>query len=52
MFIGLGDHEFQTSGFATPPSGPPNVVSGGPFLFNHSFDGIHTAKIGLNYRFY
>lgn len=52
MFIGLGDHGFQSSGFATPPSGPPNVVPGGPFLFNHSFDGIQTVKIGLNYRFY
>jgi outer membrane immunogenic protein len=52
MFIGLSNHDFRTSGFATPPSGPPNVVAGGPFVFNHSFDGIHTAKIGLNYRFY
>jgi hypothetical protein len=49
MFIGL-DNEFQTSGLATKSDG--SVVGGGPFVFNHSFDGIHTAKIGLNYRFY
>jgi outer membrane immunogenic protein len=52
MFIGLGNHDFRTSGFATPPSGPPNVVTGGPFVFNHSFDDIHTVKFGVNYRFY
>lgn len=50
MFIGLNNHEFQTSGIATTSSG--NVVSGGPFVFNHSFDGIHTGKIGVNYKFY
>ena len=50
MFIGLNNHDFQTSGFATTSSGA--VVSGGPFVFNHSFDGIHTAKIGLNYKFW
>jgi outer membrane immunogenic protein len=49
MFIGLNNHDFQTSGIATTGTGA--VVSGGPFVFNHSFDGIHTAKIGLNYRF-
>src|SRR5215813_901613 len=27
------------------------AVSGGQFCFNHEFPGIHTAKIGLNYRF-
>jgi outer membrane immunogenic protein len=52
MFISLSDHDFRTSGFATPPSGPPNVVTGGPFVFNHSFDDIHTVKFGVNYRFY
>jgi outer membrane immunogenic protein len=26
-------------------------VSGGPFCFDHDFSGIHTAKVGLNYRF-
>ena len=50
MFIGLNNHDFQTSGFATTSSGA--VVSGGPFVFNHSFNGINTAKIGLNYKFY
>jgi outer membrane immunogenic protein len=50
MFIGLNNHDFQTSGFATTSTG--NVVSGGPFVFNHSFNGINTAKIGLNYKFY
>ena len=50
MFIGLNNHEFQTSGLATTGAGA--VVSGGPFVFNHSFNGINTAKIGLNYKFY
>ena len=50
MFIGLNNHEFQTSGLATTGTGA--VVSGGPFVFNHSFNGINTAKIGLNYKFY
>jgi outer membrane immunogenic protein len=49
MFIGL-DNEFQTSGLAIKGSG--GVVGGGPFVFNHRFDGINTAKVGLNYRFY
>ncbi len=50
MFIALGDDGgFQTCGPVTNPSG--GIVAGGPFCFNHSFDGIHTAKIGLNYRF-
>jgi len=49
MFIGL-DNEFQTSGLGTTSTGA--VVSGGPFVFNHRFDGINTAKVGLNYRFY
>jgi outer membrane immunogenic protein len=50
MFIALGDHNgFQTCGAVTAPSG--NTVAGGPFCFNNAFSGIHTAKIGLNYRF-
>jgi outer membrane immunogenic protein len=50
MFIALGDDGgFRTCGPATAPSGNP--VAGGPFCFDHSFDGIHTAKVGLNYRF-
>ncbi|MDQ8730001.1 outer membrane beta-barrel protein [Bradyrhizobium sp. LHD-71] len=48
MFIGL-DESLGSCGTATLASGA--VVGGGPFCFNHSFDGIHTAKIGLNYRF-
>jgi outer membrane immunogenic protein len=50
MFIGLGDnHSLSSCGSAIAPAG--NVVGGGPFCFNHEFSGIHTAKIGLNYRF-
>ena len=52
MFIGLGD-SFQTCGSAsTPPGAAVPVVPGGPFCFNHHFDGINTMKVGLNYRFY
>ncbi len=50
MFIGLNNHDIPTSGIATLANG--NVVPGGPFVFNHSFNGINTAKIGLNYKFY
>jgi outer membrane immunogenic protein len=51
MFIGLGlaDNGFTTCASAVAPSG--NAVRGGPFCFNHTFGGIHTTKIGLNYRF-
>jgi outer membrane immunogenic protein len=50
MFIGLGDrHVSTTCGFASLASGA--TVGGGPFCFDHEFGGIHTAKIGLNYRF-
>jgi outer membrane immunogenic protein len=51
MFIGLGDHNetLTTCGTAITPAGGP--VGGGPFCFNHDFGGIHTAKVGLNYRF-
>lgn len=48
MFIGLDD-AFTTCNVATTPTG--SIVPGGPFCFNHDFGGIHTAKIGLNYRF-
>jgi outer membrane immunogenic protein len=52
MFIALGDNGgFRTCGSATNPSNNNSIVSGGSFCFDHSFDGIHTAKIGLNYRF-
>jgi outer membrane immunogenic protein len=50
MFIGIGDnHSLSSCGNAIAPAG--NVVGGGPFCFNHEFGGIHTAKVGLNYRF-
>jgi outer membrane immunogenic protein len=50
MFVGLGDLHTETScSNATLATGV--VVGGGPFCFNHDFQGIHTAKIGLNYRF-
>jgi outer membrane immunogenic protein len=51
MFIGLGDHHdtLTTCGTAITPAGA--AVGGGSFCFNHDFSGIHTAKIGLNYRF-
>jgi hypothetical protein len=51
MFIGLGDNHdgLTTCGTAITPAGTP--VGGGQFCFNHDFGGIHTAKIGLNYRF-
>jgi outer membrane immunogenic protein len=50
MFIGLGDrHVSTTCGSANLGSGA--TVGGGQFCFDHEFSGIHTAKIGLNYRF-
>jgi hypothetical protein len=49
MFIGLDNHSLMTCGFVAAPGG--TQVSGGEFCFNHEFPGIHTAKIGLNYRF-
>jgi outer membrane immunogenic protein len=48
MFIGL-DETVTSCGLATLANG--NVVSGGSFCFGHDFSGIHTAKVGLNYRF-
>jgi outer membrane immunogenic protein len=51
MFIGLGNqHVSTTCGLATSASG--TIIGGGQFCFDHEFRGIHTAKIGLNYRFY
>jgi outer membrane immunogenic protein len=50
MFIALNsDNGFQSCGTVTTPSGAP--LAGGPFCFNNKFGDIHTAKIGLNYRF-
>jgi outer membrane immunogenic protein len=50
MYIGLGDtHTITTCGVATTPAGA--TVGGGAFCFNHDFGGVHTAKVGVNYRF-
>jgi opacity protein-like surface antigen len=51
MFIGLGDHHDQLTTCATAIAPSGNAVGGGPFCFNQDFSGVHTAKIGLNYRF-
>jgi outer membrane immunogenic protein len=49
MFIAIDENSgFQTCGPVTTPSGA--ILAGGPFCFNNAFGGIHTAKIGLNYR--
>ena len=48
-FIGLDDTR-TSCGVATVAS--EAAVAGGPFCFNQHFDGINTAKIGLNYRFW
>lgn len=48
MFIAL-DEKLTSSAIATLASGA--TVGGGPFSFDHDFGGIHTAKVGLNYRF-
>ena len=46
MFIGLDNN--SACGFDAA-----GVGAGGPgtYCWNHEFDGVHTAKIGLNYRF-
>ena len=50
MFIGLGDnHVVTTCNIASNAAGA--AISGGQFCFDHDFGGVHTAKIGLNYRF-
>jgi outer membrane immunogenic protein len=49
MFIGLDDTR-TSCGVATVASGA--AVPGGPFCFNQHFDGINTAKIGVNYKFW
>jgi len=48
MFIGDPDSKVScaTATFATGAA-----VPGGPFCFNHDFGGIHTVKVGLNWRF-
>jgi outer membrane immunogenic protein len=42
MFIGINDSVTST--------GTDDL--GNPFTFNHDLPGIHTAKVGINYRFY
>jgi outer membrane immunogenic protein len=49
MFIGLDDTR-TSCGVATVASGA--AVPGGPFCFNQHLDGINTAKVGVNYRFW
>ena len=49
MFIGLDDTR-TSCGVATVASGA--AVPGGPFCFDQHFDGINTAKVGLNYKFW
>jgi outer membrane immunogenic protein len=50
MFIGFAVHDtLTTCGVASTPAGAP--VPGGQFCFSNEFAGVHTAKIGLNYRF-
>jgi outer membrane immunogenic protein len=50
MFIGLGGHNLGSCG--TSHSGAQlSVTPGGDFCFNHDFPAIHTAKIGINFRF-
>jgi outer membrane immunogenic protein len=45
MFIGLGGlGDITTCGVSINPAG-------GNFCFNHDFPGIHTAKLGVNFRF-
>jgi outer membrane immunogenic protein len=48
MFIAL-DHSVTSCGISINPAG--TATPGGPFCFEHDFDGSHTAKVGLNYRF-
>jgi outer membrane immunogenic protein len=48
MFIALDD-SLTSCGISINPAG--TATPGGPFCFNHDFGGIHTAKVGLNYRF-
>ena len=52
MYIAPGDNNgnIQTCGPAITPSG--GTVGGGPFCFNTSFPGVHTAKLGINFKFY
>jgi outer membrane immunogenic protein len=51
MYIAANENSgFQTCGPVTTPSG--STLAGGPFCFNNSFPGIHTAKIGVNFKFY
>jgi outer membrane immunogenic protein len=51
MFIGLGGSNNALTNCSPATLANGNVVAGGPFCFNHSFEGIHTAKLGINFRF-
>jgi outer membrane immunogenic protein len=48
MFIAL-DETLTSCGLSINPAG--GIMPGGPFCFNHDLEGIHTAKVGLNFRF-
>ena len=49
MFIGLND-TCTSCGIATVALYA--TVPGGPLCFNQHLDGLSTAKIGVNYRFW
>lgn len=48
MFIGL-DQTLSGGATAVQPGPPAATVPG--FRWEHNVDGVHTAKVGLNYRF-
>ena len=50
MLIALDNQNIQTSGPVTTTSRAPSWRA--DRLLQPTFDDIHTAKIGLNYRFY
>jgi outer membrane immunogenic protein len=49
MFIGLGGQDLTSCATATAANGV-TAIGGGPFCFNHDFPGIHTVKLGINWR--
>jgi outer membrane immunogenic protein len=51
MFIGLGGQDLTSCATATAANGV-TAISGGPFCFNHDFPGIHTVKLGINWRWF
>ncbi len=48
MFIGLGGDDRTSCATATNING--GAIGGGPFCFNHDFPGVHTVKLGINWR--